>query len=134
MTGGGGAIFGQFVVVLAFLAAGAPLILSLMARSAISIAASVVLLAGAGFLVAGPSVMHQILSALLYLAALTSASVIYVGYNVDHRLKEIAEALAKSRPAPEQPRTVGVSSPSPAPVPPPDSDWAQIKAEVPRRL
>lgn len=90
------------VVVIAF-AAFAPLLLSVMARSAISIAVSVVLLFAAGWALTGPTVIHQILSAVLYLAALVSASVLYAGKGIEWHLQKLASGIAKTGSAPLPP-------------------------------
>jgi hypothetical protein len=132
----GAAVFGQLLFVIAALAAAAPFILSIMARSAISIAVSIVLLVAAGLTFFGPTVIHQILSAVLYLAALVSASIIYVGFNIECGLKDVASAVARVNASVKAP----IASPAPPPPPPAravdtpaDSDWAKIKSEVPSR-
>ena len=138
MENSGVAVFGQVLFVIAALAAAAPFILSIMARSAISIAVSIVLLVGAGLTFAGPTVIHQILSAELYLAALVSASIIYVGFNIERGLKEVVSAVARSNmTSASQGSRPGPAHPPPRPArpvdTPADSDWGKIKTEVPSR-
>lgn len=134
MENGGATLVGNFAAVIVFLAALAPFILSLMARSAISIAVSLTLLMLSGVFVLGPTLAHQAFAALAYVAALISASIIYIGYNIEQSIKNLSHIVGRTsslRISEDPPERSRVNLPSASPAASPDSDWAKIKSEVP---
>ena len=79
---------GMVLAIASLVAFIAPLVLSITSRSIISSCVSLALLAAtAATMVAGKSVIHEILAAVFYLAAIGSASTIYAGSRIERAIK-----------------------------------------------
>ena len=81
------------MLLVVLVAAIAPLVMSLSARSAVSTVVSVVLLAVAGFFSRDGNVFGLGVAAVFYLGALLSASVITAGYRIEKRIESLHKDL-----------------------------------------
>ncbi len=87
-------IISGLTIIAGVLAACGPMALSIASGNGMSIALSAILVIGSAIAaIAGGTIFLQILGCVLYLAALTSASVIYAGSRIEAKTEDAAKRI-----------------------------------------